>query len=74
MCHGHAQDGQLVWFPRQRRTRRHHVRQFGNVGGHLVAPAAFNFAVILARIALLVLALFLLHFVKVFRIMMIVMI
>lgn len=47
---GHAQDGQLVGLAGERIAGGHHVGQFRDVGGHLVASPALDFAVILAAV------------------------
>ena len=47
MRHRHAQNGELVRFPRQRRARGHHIGQLGDVGGHLVSAAPLDLAVVL---------------------------
>lgn len=45
---GHAQDGELVWLPGQRAARGDHVRELGDVLGHLVPPPPFNLTVVLS--------------------------
>lgn len=45
---GHAQDGQLVRFPRQGAACGHHVRQFRDVLGHFVASSSLDFTVVLS--------------------------
>lgn len=47
----HPEYGQFVRFPGQGWTRRHHVGQFGDVGGHLVPPPPLNFAMILPAVS-----------------------
>lgn len=48
--HGHAQDRQLVRFPRQSAARGHHVGQLRDVGRHLVAPPPLNLAMVLPTV------------------------
>ena len=43
----HAQDGELVGLAGEGRAGRHHVRELGDVGRHLVAPPALDLAVVL---------------------------
>lgn len=45
--HGHAQDGQLIWFPCQRAAGGNHVRQLCDVSSHLVPPPPLNLTVVL---------------------------
>jgi len=47
---GHPQDGELVGLAGQRAARGHHVRELGDVGRHLVAAPALNFAVVLPTV------------------------
>ena len=44
MSDSHTQDGQFIWFAGQSATRRHHVAEFVDVGGHLITSSAFDFA------------------------------
>ena len=53
--HRHPQDGQLVRLPGQSVARWHHVRQLGDVGGHLVPPPALDLAVVLTGVLVLAL-------------------
>ncbi len=48
--HGHAQDGELVWFACQSAAGGHHVRQLRDVSGHLIPPPALDLAVILPAV------------------------
>lgn len=51
MCHRHPKYRQFVRLPRKGRTGRHHVREFGDVGGHLVPPPPFYLAMILPAVS-----------------------
>lgn len=51
MGHRHPEYRQFVRFPREGRTRGYHVREFGDVGGHLVPPPPFDFAMILPAVS-----------------------
>lgn len=50
MRDSHPQDGQLVRFPGEGAAGRHHVRQFRDVGRHLVPSPPLNFAMILPTV------------------------
>lgn len=50
MRHGHPEDGELVRLAGQCAARGHHVRQLRDVGRHLVAAPALDFAVVLPAV------------------------
>ena len=50
MSHGHPEDGELVGLASQCAAGRHHVGQLGDIGCHLVAAPAFDFAVVLPAV------------------------
>lgn len=47
---GHPEYGQLVRFPGQGTARRHHVRQLGDVGRHLVPSPPLDLAMVLPTV------------------------
>ena len=50
MGHGHPEDGELVGFASQRAAGGHHVGQLCDIGCHLVAAPALDFAVVLPAV------------------------
>ena len=50
MGHGHPEDGELVGLASQRAAGRHHVGQLSDIGCHLVAAPALDFAVVLPAV------------------------
>ena len=47
VSHGHPEDGELVWLAGEGVAGWHHVRELGDVGGHLVPPPPLDLAVVL---------------------------
>lgn len=50
MGHGHPEDGELVGLASQRAAGGHHVGQLCDIGCHLVAAPALDFAVVLPAV------------------------
>lgn len=50
MGHGHPEDGELVGLASQRAAGGHHVGQLRDIGRHLVAAPALDFAVVLPAV------------------------
>lgn len=50
MGHGHPEDGEFVGLASQRAAGGHHVGQLRDIGCHLVAAPAFDFAMVLPAV------------------------
>lgn len=50
MSNSHPENGEFVGLPGKGGTGRDHIRELGDVGGHLVPPASLDLAMVLPTV------------------------